>query len=83
MKKIISVNLEQDLINFIDAFQESENLSSRSEALSRILLYHKFITNENIIISTTKDVPKVKPKKKKEDPTKDSIFDIYNQIENK
>jgi hypothetical protein len=85
MKKVISVNLEQDLINFIDTFQESKNLSSRSEALSRILLYHQFM-HENIAIDSIKDtskVPEVKPKIKKDDPTKDSILDIYNQIGSK
>lgn len=46
-KKNTSVNLEEDILEYIDNYRDQYSLSSRNKALERIIL--KFQTQEDII----------------------------------
>lgn len=83
MKKAYSFSLEEDLFKYVNNLAGED--ISRSEILSRIILYYQFAHKDIAIdnIKATSNVPEVKLKKKKEDPTKNSIIDIYSQMKNK
>ncbi|KEI18233.1 hypothetical protein [Clostridium haemolyticum] len=87
MKKSISFNLEEDIIEKIEQYQKEKRLSSRSAALERIILSMDHININNMleIFKNTLQNNNIDTQVKKEDviveePLKEEIKN--NKIEN-
>lgn len=86
MKKITSsYSLPPDLYEEIEKYRVNNRLSSKSQALERMLLERKFMLEgvgsrtEVVVTRETKPV-EIKPKKKKESKIKSTITNIMDNM---
>lgn len=89
MKKTISFNLEEDIVNEIEKYQKEHKLSSRSAALERIILklthvnnlldVVKINSNGKLIIDDVREEDK--DNKKDNDKIKHDNLELNNSIE--
>lgn len=56
MKKTVSFNLEEDIIQRIEDYKKDNNLSSRSSALERMILLQNSALDINLIKSLIRDL---------------------------
>lgn len=75
MKKTISFSIEEDIIKYIDNYKDSNNLSSRSAALERIVLNSKYICLEEVVKSIVSGLDLKKEEIIKVDTIKDEFDD--------
>lgn len=78
-KKTSSVHLEESTWSIIDDFKNKFNLSSRNDALERIIFKFNIIENEGININITVD-GSITQNKNKAKVIDKSDEDIYNKV---